>query len=79
MLQARDVLESDEVNLTQEFLSHMLGVRRSSVTVVASDLQKKGAIKYHRGNIKIIEDKTLKKCSCDCYDVLRNQLKTYMG
>src|SRR3954469_9715128 len=54
LLQTRAVTESDTVTLTQEFLSEMLGVRRTSVTEVASRLQAKGFISYSRGVIRIV-------------------------
>ena len=54
LLQARDRLESNTIELTHEFLSQMLGVRRTTVTVVAHMLQQAGLIRYHRGQIEII-------------------------
>jgi len=71
LLQSRDRAESDTVPLTQEFLSEMLGVRRTSVTEVAIKMQDAGAISYSRGIIKIIGLEKLKEISCECYDTLR--------
>jgi CRP-like cAMP-binding protein len=51
LLQSRDLLQSDTLPLTQEFLSQMLGVQRSSVTLVARKLQAGGLISYRRGHI----------------------------
>lgn len=59
--------------LTHEFLSAMLGVRRSGVTVAAGALQNAGLIKYSRGNITITDRKGLEKASCECYEVVRSQ------
>ena len=59
--------------LTQEFLAQMLGVRRTSVTTVASKIQAAGAIRYSHGVIKIIDPEALKAMSCECYDTLREQ------
>lgn len=70
LLQSADRAESDTVQLTQEFLSEMLGVRRTSVTDVASHIQKLGAIAYSRGVIKIIDRKALESLSCECYQTL---------
>ena len=61
------------VMLTQEFLSEMLGVRRTSVTEVAVKIQATGAISYSRGVIKVIDLEALKAMSCECYDTLREQ------
>jgi CRP-like cAMP-binding protein len=71
LLQSRDRAESDTIMLTQEFLSDMLGVRRTSVTEVARKIQASGAISYSRGAIKILDLKALKELSCECYDTLR--------
>jgi CRP-like cAMP-binding protein len=73
LLQTRDRAESDTIMLTQEFLSEMLGVRRTSVTEVASKIQATGAISYSRGVIKVIDLGALKAMSCECYDTLREQ------
>jgi len=70
-LQARDRAESDTIELTQEFLAEMLGVRRTSVTEVARRIQAAGAISYSRGVIKIIDFDALKAMSCECYETLR--------
>jgi CRP-like cAMP-binding protein len=71
LLQSRDRAESDTVPLTQEFLSEMLGVRRTSVTEVAIKMQSAGVISYTRGIIKVINLTKLKKLSCECYETLR--------
>ena len=73
LLQSRDRAESDTVPLTQEFLSEMLGVRRTSVTEVAIKMQDAGAISYSRGIIKIVDLEKLKEISCECYETLREQ------
>ena len=73
LLQTRDRAESDTILLTQEFLSEMLGVRRTSVTEVASKIQAGGAISYSRGVIKIRDLDALKAISCECYETLREQ------
>ena len=73
LLQSRDRAESDTIPLTQEFLSEMLGVRRTSVTEVAIKLHEMGAINYSRGIIKIVDLQQLKDISCECYETLRDQ------
>jgi CRP-like cAMP-binding protein len=74
LLQSRDRAESDTVPLTQEFLSEMLGVRRTSVTEVARKMQDAGAISYTRGIIKIVDLQILKRISCECYETLREEV-----
>jgi len=74
ILQSRDHIDGDEVNLTQEFIAEMLGVRRTTVTAVAQSLQKAGLIRYKRGHIKIIDRAGLEKSSCECYKTIRNRI-----
>ena len=73
LLQSADRSASDTVALTQEFLAEMLGVRRTSVTEVASKVQSAGAITYSRGMIKILDRSTLLRMSCECYETLLDQ------
>ena len=63
----RDRAGSDEFYLTQEFLSHMLGVRRVGVTKAASSLQKHKLISYSRGVISILDRNGLQAAACGCY------------
>lgn len=73
LLQSADRAAGDTVNLTQEFLAEMLGVRRTSVTEVASKIQGAGVIAYSRGVIKIIDRPALLRTSCECYQTLLDQ------
>ena len=73
ILQTKDRAEGDIVPLTQELLSEMLGVRRSSVSQVASKLQATGAIRYSRGSIEITNRQALEEASCECYQTLSEQ------
>jgi CRP-like cAMP-binding protein len=73
LLQSADRGESDTLELTQEFLAEMLGVRRTSVTEVAAKIQETGAIRYTRGVIKILDRPALEKMSCECYQTLLDQ------
>jgi len=67
LLMSSDGVASDEVNLTQEYLSVMLGVRRAGVTEAALRLQENGAIQYQRGWIKILDRSFLEAAACECY------------
>ncbi len=73
LLQCADRAASDTIPLTQEFLAEMLGVRRTSVTEVASKVQSAGAITYSRGVIKILDRAALMRTSCECYETLVDQ------
>jgi CRP-like cAMP-binding protein len=67
LLRARDLSGDDKMPLTQEFLAQMLGVRRSSVSIVANTLQRAGLIRYRRGNVEITGIEGLIESSCECY------------
>ena len=71
LLYMRDLAGSDDLMLTQEFLAQMLSVRRPSVSIVASPLQKAGLIKYSRGRIRILDVKGLQKRTCECYGTVK--------
>jgi len=69
----QDQLGGDRVPLTQEFLAHMLGTRRASVTVAAGILQKAGLIKYRRGAVTVVSRSALEVTSCECYQSMVRQ------
>jgi CRP-like cAMP-binding protein len=71
LLVSRDRVRADTLHLTQEFLSHMLGVPRTSVTAVAGALQERGLISYRRGKITILDRPGLEDASCECYRRVR--------
>jgi CRP-like cAMP-binding protein len=73
LLMTHDRIAGDEFRLTQEFLSHMLGVRREQVTRSASALQKQKLISYSRGLIRILDRAGLEAISCKCYRVVRDE------
>jgi len=73
LLMSQDRVGGDIVPLTQEFLAHMLGTRRASVTLAAGMLQKAGLIKYKRGEVKIENRNELEDASCECYAAINRQ------
>jgi CRP-like cAMP-binding protein len=73
LLMCQDRINSNLVPLTQEFLAHMLGTRRASVTVAAGILQRAGLITYQRGHVNILERTQLEAASCECYAIMRQQ------
>ncbi|WP_448269140.1 Crp/Fnr family transcriptional regulator [Nostoc sp. DSM 114159] len=79
LLTVSDRLESEDFPLTQEFISQMLGVRRSGVTVAASTLSRAGMIAYQRGQISILNREDLEATSCECYRVIQNELARLLG
>ena len=72
LLVARDRMQNDEIELTQEVLAQLLGVRRVGVTVAAGNLQRSGAIAYARGRIVVLDAQRLSEAACECYAVVRN-------
>jgi CRP-like cAMP-binding protein len=71
LLQCANRTGSDRVPLTQEFLAEMPGVRRTTVTLLAQELQRRGILRYSRGRITILDRAALEACACDCYEVIR--------
>ena len=72
LLMTRDRVQSNDFPMTQEFLSHMLGVRRVGVTKAAGELQKRKLIEYRRGHIRIIDAHELEVAACSCYSAIRD-------
>ena len=72
LLMCDDQAEGDTFELTQEYLAEMLGVRRSTVTVVAGTLQREGLIHYRRGAITVLDRRGLETTACECYQVVRD-------
>jgi CRP-like cAMP-binding protein len=64
-----------ELALTQEFLAQMMGVRRTSVTEVAKDLQQSGMITYSRGRIRIVNLDLITQSACECNDDIRSHYR----
>ena len=71
LLQCADRVGSEHLLLTQEFLAEMLGVRRTTVTLLAQELQKRGILRYSRGRITILNRAALEALACDCYEVIK--------
>jgi CRP-like cAMP-binding protein len=78
LLQAQDAVGGGTLNLTQEYLSHMMGVRRTSVSGSANKLQEEGLITYKRGVIRILDRKALEKNACECYAAVRHAIADAM-
>jgi CRP-like cAMP-binding protein len=79
MLMTSDRMQSDEFLLTQEFLAMVLGVRRAGVSVAAAGLQRDGLIRYRRGNVTVIDRRSLEQRSCECYGVSKREFDRLLG
>jgi|SRR5271170_4407186 len=75
LLMVHDRIDSDVLNLTQEFLAEMLGAQRTTVTLVAGILQESGLIEYRRGHVRIVNRENLEQAACDCYQVTKRLYK----
>jgi CRP-like cAMP-binding protein len=75
LLMTHDRVRRDEFSLTQEFLGQMLGVGRPAVNAAARALQGRGLIRYSRGRIAILDRAALEAASCECYGVIRDELR----
>ena len=74
LLMAHARLESDVIPMTHEFLSSLLGVRRTGITEVAGKLQRSGSIRYHQGQITILNREALEATACECYGADQRRL-----
>jgi CRP-like cAMP-binding protein len=79
ILMSHDRVGSDTIQLTQGFLAEMLGVRRSSVSPVASILQRDGLIRYKRGVIVVLKRRELEARSCECYLAVRKEFERLLS
>jgi CRP-like cAMP-binding protein len=71
MLMTHDRTHRDELQMTHEFISNMLGIQREAVSISSRRLKDKGAISYVRGRIKILDRAILEKSACECYRVVK--------
>lgn len=79
LLAAHDRSGVPELSLTQDLLAVMLGVRRATVSVAASILQKTGVIRYHHGSITIVDRVGLEGMACECYAVVVSEYRNLLG
>lgn len=73
ILLTHDRVVGDEFQLTQEYISLMLGVRRPTVSEIAQRLKEQGLISYTRGNLTVTDRRGLEACACECYEMIKEQ------
>ena len=78
LLLSLDRLPSNKLNMTQELIANMLGVRREGVTEAAGKLQRLGIIHYQRGHIEVLDRPKLEALSCECYAVVKKETDRLM-
>ncbi len=71
LLMTHDRTRSEQLSLTHDFLSRMLGTRRTSVTLVAGALKQAGLIGYRRGQLTLRDREGLESVSCECYETVK--------
>jgi len=79
LLITHDRVQADQFEITQEFLSQMLGVHRQSVTLAASRLQGAGLIRYSRGKLRILDRPGLEAASCECYRAVTREFERLLA
>jgi len=79
LLSTLDRLPSNELIITQDLVASMLGVRREGITEAAGKLQHAGYIRYRRGHIAVLDRAGLETCACECYAVVRNELRRLLS
>ena len=75
LVAAFDCMAPGELVMTQELLASLLGVRRESITQAAGNLQAMGLISYRRGHISVLDASGLRTCACECYGVVRAEMR----
>ena len=76
LLMTGDRMGDDEFQVTQEFLSNMLGVRREGVNRAAASLQRKKLVRYSRGTLTILKRTGLEAVACECYKIIKDEYET---
>lgn len=79
LLMTRDQARGNQFHITQEFLAHMLGVRRVGITNAANALRESGLIDYRRGAVTILNGPALERVSCACYRGANDMYEQAMG
>jgi CRP-like cAMP-binding protein len=79
LLMTHDRVKGDDFVLTQEYLGHMLGERRATVSQVASTLKSRRLISYNRGHITVLNREGLEDVSCPCYGIIRREYEGAIG
>lgn len=75
LLRIRSGLGSGDFEITQDFLSELLGVRRAGISQVASALQRAGLIRYSRGRLTVVDGDHLEANACECYGVMQAEYR----
>jgi CRP-like cAMP-binding protein len=75
LLCSLDRLPAQDIDMTQEVIANLLGVRREGITAAALKLQRTGAIRYNRGHIEVLDRNELERRACECYAVTKREYR----
>jgi CRP-like cAMP-binding protein len=78
LLMYHDRLDTDDFEMTHEFMANMLGVRRPGVSEIANSLQERGLIRYQRGHITILDRAGLEALVCECYAIVKEKFESFL-
>ena len=78
LLMMHDRAGGEALPYTHEFLSHMLGANRKSVTLAAQSMQTAGLISYRRGTMQVLDRAGLEKASCECYAIVKERFDAFL-
>ena len=78
LLMMHDRAEGEYLPYTHEFLSHVLGANRKSITLAAQSMQQAGLINYRRGKIQVLDRRGLEKASCECYAIVKKRFEAFL-
>ena len=79
LLMMHDRAEGETLTYTHEFLSHILGANRKSITLAAQSMQAAGLISYHRGMMQVVDRPGLEKASCECYAIVKARFDAFLS
>jgi len=78
LLMMHDRAQGEYLTYTHEFLSHILGTNRKSITLAAQSMQDAGLITYHRGKMQVLDRPGLEKASCECYAIVKRRFDSFL-
>ncbi len=79
LLMMHDRAEGESLTYTHEFLSHILGANRKSITLAAQSMQATGLISYHRGMMQVVDRPALETASCECYGIVKRRFDAFLS
>ena len=78
LLMMHDRAEGEPLTYTHEFLAHILGANRKSITLAALSMQRAGLISYRRGTMQVVDRPGLEKASCECYAIVKRRFDDFL-